>query len=326
MKKAMIGSSVVGATAAVLALSTLASVGSAGPDSTAPEAMSDALCLRKIALDLTYAGPTPAELAELESGAVTLGDLADRYMATPDFEQVVFDLYRQQFPPTEMTPDGMDVEEPSRIATRIVTGDRDYREMLTGTFTVDVEGRESEVIDRPAAGIMSTAHYMSAYVGSYRRNWAGHFLVEWSGIKMEAVSLPPEAEEGDLSPDSILSDPACAGCHGNEVSGIDFLAPFSFCYDELGAYDETCDPAVTAAGRFLTVEDAGLQGLGRVVTESKEFESVAVNTFFKHLFGRDIALEESDLYLEQVEAFRENGYRAKALIRNLVTSPQYCAR
>jgi len=302
------------------------SVALGGPESTAPEQISDVLCLRKLALDLTHRGPTEEELARIKSGETTLAQMADQYLSSAEFTDVVTTWYRPQFPPTGISPEGVDIFEPSRIAQYIVVNNRDYRELLTGTYTVTPEGTVVDVVDRPAAGVLSTPHYMSAYVGSYRRNWAGHFLKEWTGIQLEAITLPPDVDPNNLDPQNLITDPLCSGCHGSAIYGIDYLAPFSFCYQEDGSYDSTCDESQKAQGKFLTAEGAGLPQLGTIVANSKEFRAQTANLFSWQLFGRQFAKQETDLYVSAARAFVDSGYSAKALVKHLVTSPHYCAR
>jgi hypothetical protein len=313
--------SLLATSVAGIALTGIA-VSFAGPTDSTPVPIGNVQCLRKMSLDLTNRGPTPAEVTEIESGTVTLDAMADRYLASTEFSQVIYDWYRQQFPPTAITPMTVDVQEPARIARYIVLNDRDYRELVTGTFTVAADGSMQAITDRPAAGVITTPHYMSAYSGSFRRNWAGHFLKEWSGIVLEPVTLAPD-DGRDLSPGSLLQDPNCAGCHGNPVSGVDHLASFALCYDATGARTATC---ATEAGSFLTRSGAGLAQLGTIVGESKEFKSQAVNFFYKRLMSRPLAKEEAEFYVSAAKAFTESGYKAKSLIKFLVTSDVYCAQ
>jgi len=292
----------------------------AGPDSTTPEPIPQELCLRKMALDLTHRGPTTDELSRLQAGSSSLDQLADEYLSSSEFEGVVANWYRARFPPTAITPEGVDFEEPVRIATHIVLSDMDYRNIVNGTFTITPEGEMVEVTDRPAAGVLSTAHYMSAYSGSFRRNWSGHFLAEWGGVRLEAVSLPPDIDEADLAPENLLQNPACAGCHGDEVWGVDYLAGFAQCYEPDGSYR-----GGDCSGTWLTETGNGLQDLGRITADSKRFKAQTVNFFFEKLFGRHIAVQEADYYITAQAAFTESGYNARSLIKNMVTSAAYCA-
>lgn len=308
------------AAAGLLGAGLFAVIG-AGPDSEQPEAISDTQCLRKMALDLTNTGPTTQQVADLEAGK-TLGELADELMATSEFETVVFDWYREQYPPTEITPLTVDIEEPARIATHVVVQNRDYRELMTGDYTIDANGDVATVSDRPPAGVISTAQYMSAYTGSFRRNWSGHFLKQFSGIVLEPVTLPPDTDPDDLSPDSLETNPSCSSCHFSEIHGVDPLARFAQCYTVDGSYESGC----ATEGSFLTETASGLQGLGQIMAGTNEFKHHAINFFYKKLFSRNLAREEATFYARLATDFTTNDYKPKDLIKTLVTSAEYCSR
>ena len=289
----------------------------------APSPISDVQCLRKMSLDLRLRGPSAEQVDELVSGQATLADFADRFMNTNGFSNRMYNIYRGRFSPTDDSAADADLSEPARIARHIVVEDRDYREIVTADYTVDADGNVSQISGKPSAGVISTQAYMSAYAGAFKRNWAGHALKEWGGFHLEAVTLPPSMEDADLSPGSLADIPECAGCHTDEVYGIDHLARFALCFGDDGVYDSAC---VETEGSFLTVSGTGLTDLGALIADSNEFKSTTINFFANELLGRPLALEETDYYLRAVDAFVGSGYRAKALIRFIVTSPEYCAR
>lgn len=293
----------------------------AGPTATAPEPISDVACLRKMSLDLTHRGPTAAELEKVKSKSSTLAQMADAYLSSTEFSSVVFDWYRREFPPTSVTPAGIDTEEPARIVRHIVVNDRDFREVMTGNYTVGADGVSSMQVGRPAAGVLSTQHYMSSARGLFRRVWAGRFERQWTGIALTAVSVPPGPL--DLSRDGLANNPACAGCHVHPVYGIDALARFADCWKEDGTYDGAC---TTPPAMFLTRAGTGLPELGKLMVGSKEWKAQIVNFYFRLFFGRGLGVSESEYYLAAAQTFEASGFRARALIKHLVTSPAYCAR
>lgn len=299
----------------VLALTATAAL------AAAPQPIGDAACLRKMALDLTHRAPTKAELDAVKAKTSTLAQMADAYFATPEFSSVVFDWYRREFPPTSVTPAGVDTEEPARIARHIVVNDRDFREVMTGNFTVDKDGVASMQVGKPAAGVLSTQHYMSSARGAYRRVWAGRFERQWTGIALTAASIPPGPL--DLSPNGLANNPACANCHVHPVYGIDALARFADCWKEDGTYDGAC---ATADAKFLMRDGKGLPALGALMVETNEWKAQVVNFYVRQFFGRGLAINEAELYLSAAKAFETSGFKAKALIKHLVTSPAYCAR
>lgn len=294
-----------------------------GPPATGKaELVSDLLCLRKMALDLTHAAPSNDAIARLEMGSVTLDKLADEYLASPEFARVAFDWMREEFTPTALTTAETDIEEPARLMRHILLEDRDWREILTATYTVDREGIQREVTDRPAAGILSTRYSLQSTIGSYRRNWAARFERQFAGITLVAVTLP-EGEMPDVTPNGLANNPSCAGCHVHPTYGIDPLARFAECYDEMGSRIAGCtDPEAS----FLLQTGRGLPDLARITAGTNEFKSQSVDFFFKRLFGRNLASQEAGFYTEAAATFAASGYQARALIKHLVTSEAYCSR
>lgn len=290
-------------------------------DNENPEEISPSRCLRRLSLDLRDQGPSAADIAAIRAGEKELGDFANEYMDSSEFGDVVFRWFREKFPKTRISPDGVDLGEPARIAKYIVVQDRDFRELLTADYTVDNNGSQQSVTDRPAAGVLSTAHYMSAYVGSLRRNWAGHFVKEWSGVRLAAISVPPDTDEAELSRDAIAANPACRGCHAQPPYGIDHLGVVADCFDMNGVYDGEC----SAAGEFLNQPVTSMPELGQVTANSNEFLVSTVQFFSSKLMGRNLAKEEVELYDRVVRDFVKNNYSAKELIRSMVTSKEYCS-
>jgi hypothetical protein len=318
-----------------LALATLAacmpSVGSddgadgddtGGAPAGTPQPIAKLQCLRKMALDLTHQSPALEDVQALDSGNTTLEDLAEKYLASAEFGKVSFDWMRTEFPPTSLTTAETDVEEPARLMHHVLMNDRDWREVMTATYTVDKAGAEIPITDRPAAGIISTRYSLQSTVGSFRRNWAGRFERQFVGITLVAVTLPA-GDMTDVSPDGLAGNPNCAGCHVHPTYGIDLLAKFAECYEENGDRKAGC---VDPESSFLLQTGKGLPDLGRITANTNEFKSQSVNFFFKRLFGRDLAKNETGFYSDAARAFTASGYQARALIKHLVTSEAYCSR
>src|SRR5687768_16962789 len=123
---------------------------------------------------------------------------------------------REEFTPTALTTAETDVEEPARLLQFILHNDKDWREILTATYTVGPDGMQREVTDRPAAGILSTRYSLQSTIGSFRRNWAARFERQFAGITLTAVTIPA-GEMPDVSPEGLAGNAACAGCHVHPV-------------------------------------------------------------------------------------------------------------
>ena len=292
------------------------------PDVISVNRLSDAECLRKASLIVRNQGLTDEDLAQLDSGA-SLTTLIEGYLASEEFKEVVFDWYRGEYPTTQLTTDETDIEEPARIAAYIVNEGRDYRELVTGDYTVNAEGEAIVVEGQPAAGVLTTNHNMSAYVGAFRRQWSGHMIAQWSPYILEAVSLPPASEDSDVSPDTLAGNPGCAGCHVDPVVGVDNIATFATCYDDLGQYIPDCEEVPST---FLDKEGSGLQDFGQILAGSNEFKAVTINFFFRKLTGRQLAFDEGDFYARVASEFAENDYDAKELLKSMLVSEEFCSR
>lgn len=288
----------------------------------APAPLSPVACLRKMALDLTARGPGADEVAAVRSGARPLSALADQYLASPDFGAVLYDWMRERFAPGRDSPPKVDYEEPSRIARRIVLEDRDLRELVTADWTVGPNGAVAPVTGKPAAGVLSTQHLMSAEIGILRRRWAGRMVRDFTGIALSPATIPPDGDP-DISRAALARNPSCMACHANPIFGLDGVATFTDCWRDDGTYKAGCKEP---QGRFLGQPGVGLSELGRITAGSPELASQLVNLFAARLLGRPLAREETALYVQAVRVLQASGYRARPLLRFLVTSPAYCER
>jgi hypothetical protein len=286
-----------------------------------PEPISNVACLRKMALDLTDRGPSAQEVADLTSGAKSLDAFADGYLASPQFSQVAFDWFRATFAPTIKVPASADVEEPARIARYLVTNDRDFRELVTGGYTVTASG-QTTTLGADAAGILTTQNYMSAYSGVQNRNWAGQLLRGMAGIVLMAVSTVPPGT--DASRSGIAANPACAGCHTNPIYGVDHAAAFRDCYDTSGLRIAGCAQANVL--EFLGESGQTMPDLGRILAGSVEWRAKMIQSFYERLMGRQIGQNEIPEYRASETAWLAAGYRPKELVKQIVRSTSYCSR
>lgn len=321
--------------AVLMGLMVLRSRTQAAEESTAPKAIEKTACLRKMTLDLVHRGPLDAEISSISSGEKKLDQLALELMQTAEFRDVVIGWYAEKFPPTDDTlrliegdpdvdppiaPIEIDVLEPIRIATHIVTHNLDYRTILTGNYAVADDGTVSDA-GGAGLGVVATQHYMSAHQGSLRRAWGAHYMGEWADIELEAVTLDPNAEI-DLSREGLKVQP-CASCHYDEVHGIDMMAPLADCYRADGTLDTEC---TVQPGRFLTQAVANLQEMNQVTSKSKNFSASSVGFFFHIFFGRSMAKQELPYYARLSRAFSDSGYQPLTLIKTIVSSEEYCSR
>lgn len=303
----------------LLSAVTIVLAANAASADPAPTPISKVACLRKIALDLTNSAPSADDLAQLEAGA-PLSDFVDKYLASPAFSQVVFDVFRGAFPPTAKVPDGADKEEPARIARHLVVNNLDYRDMVIGNYTVDGNGNVAPA-QGVASGILTTQTYLSAYTGIEYRNWSGQVLKGLAGIVLTPISeIPPGT---DATRGGLANNPACAGCHTNPLYGVDNVASFHDCYDDKGLPVAGCTNTATS---FLGKPGSTIADLGKILAESAEWRAQAVQSFHRLFWGRPIGQNETSLYFKAEKAWTEGDFKPHALIRQTVLSAEYCAR
>lgn len=284
-----------------------------------PTRISDVACLRKISLDLTNSAPSADDLAALASGT-PLSMFVDKYLASPAFAQIAFDGARSSFPPTGKVPDSADKEEPARIARRLVVEDLDYRELVTGNYTVDASGNMVPAKGL-ASGILTTQTYLSAYSGIEYRNWSGQVLKGLAGIFLTPVSeIPPGT---DATRNGLAGNPVCASCHTDPLHGVDHVAAFHDCYDDAGLPVASCTPSTTT---FLGKDGTTIADLGQILAQSVEWRAQAIQSFHRMFWGRGIGKNETSFYRRAEKAWLDAGYKPQALIKHTVLSPEYCSR
>lgn len=285
------------------------------------QAISDVACLRKAALDLTETGPSAQDVADIKSGAKSLDQVVDGYLSSPAFSDVARRWFLDKFEPTSKVPATADKEEPARIAQYLLTNDIDFRELVTADYTVDANGAK-KTLGPSAAGILSTQTYLSAYGGLENRNWGGQIIRGLAGIVLVPVSEIPEGI--DSSKAGLAANPVCAGCHVNPLYGIDYAASFHDCYDDQGLPIPGCSRQ--SDSQLLGQTGRTLADLGKILAGSAEWRATMIQTIYTQLGGRPIAKNETSQYRDYEEAWLAAEYKPKALIKQIVTSPQYCSR
>ncbi len=290
-------------------------------EAAATQSISDVACLRKAALDLTEKGPSPEDVENVTSGAKSLSDVVNEYLSSPAFSQVALHWFLDKFEPTSLVPATADKQEPARIAQYLIANDIDFRELVTAEYSVGAD-LTKKPIGPAAAGVLSTQTYLSSYTGLENRNWAGQVLRGLAGVVLVPVSEVPD--DIDSSKAGLAANPACAGCHVNPIYGVDYAASFHDCYDDKGLPVAGC--VRQSDSQLLGQTGRTLADLGRILAESVEWRAAMIQTFYTQLGGREIGKNEISQYRDYEEAWIAADYKPKALIRQIVTSSQYCSR
>ncbi|MBU6399730.1 MAG: hypothetical protein KGS61_05380 [Verrucomicrobia bacterium] len=281
------------------------------------------LQLVKLALDLVGRPPSAWELNRLADGA-SLSNLADYYLQTREFKDFYFHRIRLY-----VESHGTETQdEPARLWCYVAFHDRPFQEILTADYTVDPQWHPQP---RPAycghTGVLTTRGFIEGKPGLPHFNYAAQVAELFLGYVFE---VPPEVvQQRANSTAASTTDPnsICYSCHK-------VLTPLAFQrtrWDDDGHYrvrdeyglpiDDTDNhlvPSYPFAGE-------GLQAFATQAVRKERFIRAMINTHFTFYFGRGIRYEtdERGLYKHLWDAVHTNHFTIRALIRALVTSPEY---
>jgi hypothetical protein len=199
-----------------------------------------------------------------------------------------------------------------------------------------------EVADRGphAAGILTMPIFLTKY-GSRRARahvLSSAFLCR--DFVAETVRLAP-SDEPDLT-----KRPGCSSCHQTlEPMAAYFtrVAESDWTYlpaDRLPVSHPRCAAPKGQPGACKTIYDpafgalrgayaapahaeAGPAGLGEAIARSPELAPCVAQTVAQALLGRPLAAEDAAWKAQLAQAFVAGGYRMRALVRAIVTSPRY---
>jgi hypothetical protein len=247
-------------------------------------------------------------------------------------------------------------EEPLRILARVASDDRPWTEIVTGDLTVadetlaaafpidrpEGEGwLESRYADgRPAAGVLSTNGFMWRYTSTAsnanrkRANQASRVLL-CADYLTRAIDFDRNVnllDEGAVN-DALVTNPACVSCHvsldplGSYFYGFWWLIEDSSI--EASVYHPDREPMweqITGIPPAYHGEPGfSLEDLGRQIASDPRFVECAVEQAFELMLRRPPVLEDRDQLTVHREAFLRGGLTLRALLRSVLTNPEYTA-
>jgi hypothetical protein len=183
----------------------------------------------------------------------------------------------------------------------------------------DPNNRKWKFVSKGAlhAGVLTTITFQKAFNGWRAKSNAalGAFLCRQFSVP-EGTAIVP-SEESDLT-----RRPYCSSCH----SVLEPLSQFYGRWPNLGSTNFIYNPSagVTANGSFEGMSDADTNGLGRVLSNTVDFEDCAVRSTFEFLAGREMTTNESAAYLSDwSKTYRESGKKIIPLMKKIVNSKSY---
>lgn len=242
------------------------------------------------------------------------------------------------------------------IVNHLLKRDSDYRDLFTTPHTMMtpslaavygvplVQARRNRASERwvpytfaegdPRAGLLAQTSFVAlhSYPGRTSPTLRGKALREH--LLCQEVPLPPadvnfNVVEDDTNPDfktmrqrlgAHVTNPTCAGCH--KITDPIGLALESF--DGIGRYRTTENGAeIDTSGEIDGVAYDDALGLGKALRDNPAVVSCVVNRLYAYGTGRDVVPAERKWLKEVRKHFAGEGYRFKALMRDIATSEMF---
>ncbi|MCC6509878.1 MAG: hypothetical protein IT423_12270, partial [Pirellulaceae bacterium] len=281
------------------------------------------LQLVKLALDLVGRSPTQAELNMLTGGS-TLPQMADRYLASDEFKQFYFHRIR-----LHLESQGTDVQdEPARLWCHVAFNERPFQEILTADYTADAQFQKQE---RPSyhgrTGVLTTRGFIQGKPGLPHYNYAAQVSMLFLGYVYEVPPEIVELREGVTALGTTDPNSVCYSCHK-------ILTPLAFQrsnWTDDGDFrlKDEYELPIDASDRGASVDypftGSGLEAFATQAARKERFIRTIINTHVNFYFGRPLRHreDERELYRRLWEHVHETNFQIPALIRAIVTSPEY---
>ena len=281
------------------------------------------LQLVKLAQDLVGRPPSASETARLDSGA-SLAAMADRYLASPEFERFYYRRVRLYLE-SHGTPTQ---DEPARLWRYLLQTNRPYTELLTADYTITPEGRRTP---RPAycghSGVLTMPGFIEGKPGLPHFNYAAQVCEKFLGYVFEVTPAVVKARGTLTAASTVDTKSVCYSCH-------QVLTPLAYQrtrWTDDGKYREKTDegnPIDDSDRRAVAsypFKGQGLEAFAQAAQRKERFHRAILQTHFVWFFGRPLRYDadERGLYRRLWDRDHQAHFALKPLVRALVTSPEY---
>jgi len=281
------------------------------------------LQLVKIAQDLVGRTPSAEELKRLEEGA-TLASFVNQYLDGEEFREFYFRRIRLVLESHGSETD----DEPTRLWCYVVFNDRPFKEILTADYTVD---RNLQRQPRPAhhgkTGLLTMKGFIDGKPGLPHFNYAAVVCEKFLGYAFEVPATIVTQREGATAASTTHPDSTCYSCHK-------ILTPLAFQRlkwaddgtfrekDEKGAPIDATDRNVVPSYPF---KGEGMEAFALGAQNKERFIRTMIQTHFIFYFGREMRHEDEErvLYRRLWDNAAANNYSIRALLREMLTCPEY---
>lgn len=281
------------------------------------------LQLVKMSQDLLARTPTPAEIAEVDTGKPLAGIL-DRWLDSKEFTEFYFHrtrLYLESHGTAEQ-------DEPARLWTFVAMHDRPFKEILTADYTVDPEGKK---VPRPSyfghTGVLTMPGFIKGKPGLPHFNYPAQVLEKFMGYVFEVPDAVLQMRDGITA--SATTDPTsvCYTCHK-------VLTPLAYQrlrWDDDGnyrAHDDTglmMDDSDQNQVLSYPYRGEGMEAFATQAQNKERFIRTILQTHFVWYFGRELRFEtdERSLYKRLWDVSVKANFAIRPLIKTIMLSPEY---
>lgn len=287
------------------------------------EAERNRLHLVRIAQDLLGRPPSKSEFERLDAGA-SIEELVDEYLESSDFREFYFHRVRLYLESQGTQGD----DEPVNLWCHIAFHDKPFQKLLTADYTAD---EKFQRVDRPKhhgrTGLLTTQGFISGKPGLPHYNYAAQVTMLFLGYMYE---VPPEIvdqREGVTALGTTDPNSSCYSCHK-------ILTPLAFqrlhwtddgvfrTQDENGLEIDASDRSCVHEYPF---PGDGLEAFATQAVRKERFLRTIINTHVGFYFGRPMRhlQEERYLYRRLWESTHRDQFKIRALIREIILSPEY---
>lgn len=281
------------------------------------------LLLVKVAQDLVARPPNADELARADGGA-TLEQMIDAYLESPEFADFYFRRVRLYLE-SHGTPEE---DEPARLWTRVALNDLPFQEILTADYTVN---EKLEALPRPAyhgrTGLLTMPGFIKGKPGLPHFNYAAQVAEKFLGYVFEVPPEIVEQREGLTAISTTNPGTVCYSCHKT-------LTPLAFqrlhwddngvyrTHDERGAPLDASDQGLAPTYPY---RGDGMEAFAAAAQKKERFIRTMIDTHVNFYFGRSMRWDKDErgLYRKLWDAAEGSGFKIKAVIRAIMTSPEY---
>jgi hypothetical protein len=291
-------------------------------DGTSSAADRRRLQLVKVAQDLVARSPTVQEVRKLERGAPLVALIND-YLRSGEFRSFYFHRVRLY-----LESRGTEEEdEPARLWCYVAFNNRPFQEILTADYTADAAFLKQPRPDyHGRTGLLTMKGFIKGKPGLPHFNYPAQVAAKFLGYVFEVPPEIVETREGITAAATTDPNSLCYSCHK-------ILTPLAY---QRTAWTDDGDFRPAEEGRPVDDSDRGvvpsypfrgkgMEAFALQAVRKERFIRTMIQTHFIFYFGREMRYDRDEraLYRRLWDAAHTSEFSIKALIRALMTSPEY---